>query len=122
VNPKLRLRQELSKEFVVELSDVRYGLDSDGIRGMRLCLFAVVAGFFWPTDVVVAVYQSQELQHDERLGLGRANLSGAGSSGREFAGDGMQIGLCEGDRAARAGACVDAFLVFDSRRESGSKR
>jgi hypothetical protein len=59
VHPELRLRQELSKEFVVELFDVRKRPDdSDDILGMRLCCFVVVAGFFWATDVVVAVGRS----------------------------------------------------------------
>src|SRR5438034_850041 len=118
-NPQLRSCQELSKEFVAEPSDVRQRrYDSDDIRSMRLCLFAVVARFFGPTDVVVAVRQGQELEHDQRMGLGHADLNNTRNPSREFAGDSMQMALGGCDRPSRTGACTPSWI---STRKSFSR-
>jgi hypothetical protein len=52
---------------------------------MGLGFFAVVPRFLRPADIAVTVCKRQELEHDERMRLGHANLGGKFAAVRKFA-------------------------------------
>jgi hypothetical protein len=89
---------ELTYELGIECRDVRNGRkDGDAVCGMGLGFFPIVACFFRSSKVVVAVGQRKELEHDESMWSGDANLSGKGGSIGELAGDRMSVRLRKGD-------------------------
>src|SRR5882724_5513046 len=67
-------------------------------------------GLFRPSNVPIAVVQSKELQHHERVWFGGTNRSRKRRSVGKLAGYRVKRGLCQGDTPTGAKSRMNAFL------------